>query len=83
MIVTYRPSELLLLKHPFIGVKRDLLARSVCRDIEVEFLTLGDVERYFARKTVPVASAPRAGQTKVPHVVFAQAQASAWPERTE
>jgi predicted ATPase len=46
MIVTYRPSELLLLKHPFIGVKRDLLARSVCRDIEVEFLTLGDVERY-------------------------------------
>jgi len=26
---------------------------------------------------------PRAGQTKVPHVVFAQAQASARPERTE
>jgi DNA-binding winged helix-turn-helix (wHTH) protein/tetratricopeptide (TPR) repeat protein len=46
VIVTYRPSELLLLKHPFIGVKRDLLGRSVCRDIEVEFLTSGDVERY-------------------------------------
>ena len=29
------------------------------------------------------ASPPRAGQTKVPHVVFAQAQASAWPERTD
>ena len=29
------------------------------------------------------ASPPRAGQTKVPHVVFAQAEASAWPERTE
>jgi hypothetical protein len=28
------------------------------------------------------ASAPRAGETKVPHVVFARAQASAWPERT-
>jgi DNA-binding winged helix-turn-helix (wHTH) protein/tetratricopeptide (TPR) repeat protein len=46
VIVTYRPSELLLLKHPFVGVKRDLQARSVCRDIEVEFLTSGDVERY-------------------------------------
>jgi adenylate cyclase len=46
VIVTYRPSELLLLKHPFVGVKRDLQARSLCRDIEVEFLTSGDVERY-------------------------------------
>lgn len=45
-IVTYRPSELLLLKHPFIGVKRELQARSMCREIEVEFLSAGDVERY-------------------------------------
>src|SRR5215472_15144204 len=29
------------------------------------------------------ASAPRAGQTKVPHVVFAPAQAPAWSEKTE
>jgi hypothetical protein len=29
------------------------------------------------------ASAPRSGEAKVPHVVFAQAQAPAWPERTE
>jgi len=29
------------------------------------------------------ASPPRAGQTKVPHIVLAQPQASAWPERTE
>ena len=28
------------------------------------------------------ASPPRAGQTEVPHIVLAQAQASAWPERT-
>ena len=46
VIVTYRPSELLLLKHPFIRVKRDLQARSTCREIEVEFLKSGDVERY-------------------------------------
>lgn len=48
VIVTYRPSELLLLKHPFAGVKRDMQARSLCREIEVEFLSADDVERYIA-----------------------------------
>lgn len=46
VIVTYRPSELLLLKHPFIGVKREVQARSMCREIDVEFLSAADVERY-------------------------------------
>ena len=46
VIVTYRPSELLLLKHPFNGVKRELQARSLCLEIEVEFLSASDVERY-------------------------------------
>ncbi|MBZ5615736.1 MAG: AAA family ATPase [Acidobacteriia bacterium] len=46
VIVTYRPTELLLLKHPFIGVKRDLQGRALCREIEVEFLSPADVERY-------------------------------------
>lgn len=48
VIVTYRPAELLLLKHPFLGVKLDLQAHNVCRDIEVEFLSLGDVQLYIA-----------------------------------
>ncbi len=48
VIVTYRPSELLLLKHPFTGVMRDLQARGACRGIEVEFLSATDVERYIA-----------------------------------
>ncbi len=48
VIVTYRLSELLLLKHPFIGVKRELQTRGACREIEVEFLSPGDVERYIA-----------------------------------
>jgi DNA-binding winged helix-turn-helix (wHTH) protein/tetratricopeptide (TPR) repeat protein len=48
IIVTYRPSELLLLKHPFLAVKGDLSARSLCREIEVEFLSATDVERYIA-----------------------------------
>lgn len=46
VIVTYRPTELLLLKHPFIGVKRDLQGRALCREIQVEFLSSADVERY-------------------------------------
>lgn len=46
VIVTYRPTELLLLKHSFIGVKRDLQGRAQCREIEVEFLSPSDVERY-------------------------------------
>jgi DNA-binding winged helix-turn-helix (wHTH) protein/predicted ATPase len=48
VIVTYRPSELLLLKHPFTGVKRELHIRGACREIEVEFLSTQDVERYIA-----------------------------------
>ncbi len=46
VIVTYRPSELILLKHPFTGVKRDLQAHHLCREVEVDFLAEGDVERY-------------------------------------
>jgi len=48
VIAAFRPSELLLLKHPFIGVKRELRARSLCREIAVEFLSAGDVEEYIA-----------------------------------
>lgn len=48
VIVTYRPSELLLLKHPFTGVRRELQTRGACREIEVEFLSPRDVERYIA-----------------------------------
>ena len=57
VIGAYRPSELLMSKHPFIAVKRDLQVRGVCREIEVEFLTVGDVEQYvgleFPRNTFP------------------------------
>jgi DNA-binding winged helix-turn-helix (wHTH) protein/tetratricopeptide (TPR) repeat protein len=46
VIATYRPSELLLLKHPLISVMRELQARGSCRQIQVELLSPGDVERY-------------------------------------
>jgi serine/threonine protein kinase/tetratricopeptide (TPR) repeat protein len=50
IVVTYRPSELSLAKHPFLAVKLDLQARSVCREIALEFLSRSDVERYLGLK---------------------------------
>ncbi len=46
IIGAYRPSDLFLAKHPFIGVKRDLQARGACREIDVDFLSAEHVERY-------------------------------------
>src|SRR6266850_1125626 len=43
---TYRPSDLLLTRHPFLRLKLDLEARGACREIPLGFLTPEDVERY-------------------------------------
>jgi len=48
IVVTYRPSDLLLAKHPFLQIKPDLQARGVCREILLEFLTRDDIEKYLA-----------------------------------
>ena len=48
ILVTVRPAELLLSKHPFAQLKLDLQARGLCRELALEFLTRGDVERYLA-----------------------------------
>ena len=48
LVLTYRPTDLLLGKHPFVPVKQDLQARGVCREVALEFLTRQDVERYLA-----------------------------------
>ena len=65
VIGVYRPSELVFSRNPFIGVKRDLQTRGTAREIEVEFLSLGDVERYIALE-FPDNSFPRdlAGATR-------------------
>ena len=47
-IVTYRPSEMMLSHHPFLQVKPDLQSRDLFRELNLEFLTLDDVERYLA-----------------------------------
>ncbi len=48
MLVTYRQSELLLAKHPFLQVKLELQTRGRCREILLDFLSEQDVERYLA-----------------------------------
>ncbi|MEO7521162.1 MAG: protein kinase, partial [Gemmatimonas sp.] len=48
VLVTVRPAELLLNKHPFASLKLDLQARGICREIALEFLHPNDVEDYLA-----------------------------------
>ncbi len=48
IVVTYRPSDLLLAKHPFLQIRPDLQARGLCRELTLEFLSLAEIETYFA-----------------------------------
>lgn len=46
LVLTYRPTDLALGKHPFGPVKLELQARGVCREVTLEFLTRADLDRY-------------------------------------
>jgi predicted ATPase len=48
VVVTYRPSDLLLSGHPFRPVQLDLQGRGLCREVVLGFLGRPDVERYLA-----------------------------------
>src|SRR5262249_41080723 len=48
LVLTYRPTDLLLSKHPFVPLKQELQAHGVCREVALELLTRQDVERYLA-----------------------------------
>jgi predicted ATPase len=48
LLLTYRPTDLLLGKHPFVRLKQDLQARGICREVSLELLTHQDIERYLA-----------------------------------
>jgi len=50
ILVTYRPSELLLMKHPFLQIKPDLQARGLCREVTLEFLSEANIAEYLALK---------------------------------
>jgi len=48
IVTTYRPSDMLLNKHPFLRVKPDLQARGLCRELFLEFLTESEIGEYLA-----------------------------------
>jgi serine/threonine protein kinase/tetratricopeptide (TPR) repeat protein len=48
IVVTYRPSDMLLSKHPFLQIKPDLQARGVCRELKLEFLNEAEIAEYLA-----------------------------------
>ncbi|MHC4448652.1 MAG: protein kinase domain-containing protein [Planctomycetota bacterium] len=45
-LVSYRPTDLALAKHPFGGLQLDLQTRGLCREIALGFLSHDDLERY-------------------------------------
>jgi tetratricopeptide (TPR) repeat protein len=61
VIVTSRPSDLLLANHPFLALRRDLQARHLGHEVVLDMLALEDVERYlgleFAGHRFPAALA--------------------------
>ncbi|MFN2566416.1 MAG: AAA family ATPase [Gemmatimonadaceae bacterium] len=46
VIVTYRPTDLLLAKHPFVPLKLDLSARGLCHELTLEFLSRDEAAAY-------------------------------------
>jgi predicted ATPase/tRNA A-37 threonylcarbamoyl transferase component Bud32 len=48
LVLTYRPTDFLLSKHPFVRLKQEFQARGVCREIALELLVHHDIERYLA-----------------------------------
>jgi predicted ATPase len=46
IVVTYRPSDLLIQKHPFLQIKPDLQARGACRELMLEFLSQAEIAEY-------------------------------------
>ncbi len=48
LVVTYRPSDMLLAQHPFLHLKPDLQARGVCHEIALDFLSREEIGQYLA-----------------------------------
>jgi len=48
VVVTYRPSDMLLSKHSFLQIKPDLQTRGLCRELVLEFLHESEIADYLA-----------------------------------
>jgi len=46
VVVTYRPSDMLLSKHPFLQIKPDLQARGLMKELPLGFLSLAEIAHY-------------------------------------
>ena len=46
IVAAYRPSDLLLVKHPFLSLKLEMTGRGLCQVVAIEFLSLLNVEQY-------------------------------------
>jgi predicted ATPase/Flp pilus assembly protein TadD len=46
IVTTYRPSDMLLAKHPFLQIKPDLQARGLCRELQLAFLNEAEIAQY-------------------------------------
>jgi tetratricopeptide (TPR) repeat protein len=50
ILVTYRPTDLSVSKHPFLRLKTDLAAHGTLQEVPVAFLTRQDIEQYVAQR---------------------------------
>ena len=48
VLATYRPAEMALAQHPFLGIASDLRSRGLFEEIALGFLAPADVDRYLA-----------------------------------
>jgi predicted ATPase len=60
VLVTYRPTDLTIARHPFLRLKADLRAHGALHEVPIAFLTADDVARYVSAN-LPEASRDLAG----------------------
>ena len=48
VLTTYRPSDMTLSKHPFLGIRRELQQRGNLEEVSLTFLETSDVDRYLS-----------------------------------
>lgn len=57
LLVSYRPTELLLGPHPFHHVRQELQAKGICKELKLRLLDRHDIDRYLSL-TFPVNDFP-------------------------
>ena len=48
VLTSYRPSDMALVQHPFLGIRPTLQARGAFEEVNLRFIEVADVERYLA-----------------------------------